>query len=272
MADIHNCDSCSPCKKPTCQKCHPCYPMEPSCNPCGNTAIPNNELSSTTPMFNCTPTNWCTEGCVETVSSDCVITKDCTGTEINLTEYLSRFCCNVQPVYFVGTCENDVYKITINPVFFAKGSQGWELYVDGILNTISQVVQVELMLPVKESPYIFRVKDVELGCEVSWEVQLLSCSPLKCYELHVPKIGSNIAYPDVDGDMIADVLSIYGLTTYDTNPRDYVFKIYDSPSIPLPYHHIHWPNSCVVDYTNPDCILFGTTSLGFYTWIEVLCP
>jgi hypothetical protein len=63
--------SCS-CHKLTCSTCNPCATSTtcttPTCTPCGTVSV-------ATPMSICVEVSPCTEGCEESISSDCVIYK-----------------------------------------------------------------------------------------------------------------------------------------------------------------------------------------------------
>lgn len=91
---------CSKCTPNKC-KCHPCYPTTTgNCNKC-ETSCSCKECTplntTATPISYCGMPEYCNDGCLETISSDCIIMPD--GT--TLTETINNIvnnCCT--------TCDN----------------------------------------------------------------------------------------------------------------------------------------------------------------------
>jgi hypothetical protein len=232
--------SCNNCGNPNTSCFDPCPCQEVTlpmpCDPC----VIGTGTVVATPFVNCNVIR-CDAGCEETYPWECI-------------SHVGG--CTIIPQYIQKDCFQGKTKITFSPIFFGGGASGWELYIDGVLNSTNLISQKEVTINTTSIvTKTFKIKDVAKGCEIEFNVTFNGCAGISCYQLTVPKVNDNTGQ---DYSTLLAVQSAHPGVFYDiSSPTEMIFSLYGQTVAPEPF-------------TQHD---FYTSSLMLtYLWVTIPCP
>lgn len=226
--------------------CNNCNP--PVIDPCNDCVAP----SVLQQFNNCNALTWCTEGCEETIPSNCI-----TG-------------CFMDFVILNKGVVDDLQTIEIHPLIFNGGTLGWKLYVNDALIG-SYIEPATLTYSANGLVKVIKVVDTQKGCEKVKQYTLLnSLNVNNCYQLTVPKLGASNIYGDIDALTKSDIESTYPDAVVGENNRNIIATLYNLTNVPSPYIHLFAPNFCVNNNNALNCIL-TQGQVGIYNWVLVEC-
>jgi hypothetical protein len=193
-----------------------------------------------TPFVNCNVIR-CTTGCEETFPWECITHVD--GSTI-IPQYIQKDC-------FQGKT-----KITFSPIIIGGGTTGWQLYIDGVLNSTNLVSQKEVTINTTSIvTKTFKIKDLQKGSEVTFPVTFGACAGISCYQLTIPKTNSNTGQ---DYSTYLAVHSAYpGVYADITSPVNMVFSLYSQTTVPAPFVQRDF---------------YTSNSMLTYIWATIPCP